>query len=388
MQDSPYNAAAAAILFHFYRNSIHSEVIMNGGAGDLLSFLIRFAKAGWMEVYNAIEPSDVELVRVIGKGAAGTVWEARWKNEIYAVKKIPSLGVVADTILSEVVIMSVITHPNIVHCVAASLSPQCLIVTELLSRGSIEELIDKKIDLKPRLSSILLDAAKGVAYLHRFELIHRDLKPGNLLVRDDWTVAIADFGISRIVSARMTRAMGTSFYIAPEVFVSNSYSTKADVYSFSYIMWGLWAGEVPYQKISTFALIPEILEKNRRPPIDPTFPLTDLMKRCWQADPALRPSFNEIVSILTKRDAEMPSIPLLRAYRRKFPHFKFPHFKLTLSHLSIRLRRLRLLHLQLRKSLLKLRSFPLKLKFLRLKLSCFTPVESFIPSSSSFFAPI
>jgi len=145
-----------------------------------------------------------------------------------------------------------------------------------------------------RILSFLNDTCMGMAYLHLFKIIHRDLKPGNLLVSEDWRVAITDFGVSRVTSKRMSRAIGTTFYIAPEMFTSDDYTHKVDIYSFSYIMWGLWMKEPPFQDLTTFQLVPEIVEKGLRPTVPEDCIYGSLMEKCWQEDASLRPSFSKL----------------------------------------------------------------------------------------------
>ena len=71
-----------------------------------------------------------------------------------------------------------------------------------------------------------------MGYLHSFGIIHRDLKSPNVLVTEDWMTKLTDYGSSRIMSQIMTQNAGTLAWSAPEVLMSDTYSEKADVYSF------------------------------------------------------------------------------------------------------------------------------------------------------------
>lgn len=85
--------------------------------------------------------------------------------------------------------------------------------------GSVKDLIKKRKDLtwQNRLN-LLIDAAKGIEYLHHEKLIHRDIKPANLLVNSDFICKIADFGISTVMPeyTRTMTCVGTPVYMAPE----------------------------------------------------------------------------------------------------------------------------------------------------------------------------
>ena len=250
-------------------------------------------KAGWAEVHNPIDPKEIEEGEVIGKGGAGVVKAGEWRGEKVAVKKIPVVQ--KEEFLAEVVLMSVLDHPHIVSCTGASLKDEIVIISPLFGRGSVDQLIERGVELPTkRILSFLVDTCLGMGYLHLFKIIHRDLKPANLLVSDDWRVAVTDFGISRVTSKRMTKAMGTTFYIAPEMFTSDEYTNKVDVYSFSYILWGLWMKRPPYQHLTTFQLVPEIVEKGLRPPVPEDCLYSELMEKCWDGNPAVRPSFSKL----------------------------------------------------------------------------------------------
>merc|ERR1712137_859986 len=163
----------------------------------------------------------------------------------------------------------------------------------------------------------LCDAAKGMAYLHSRNVIHRDLKPRNLLVGRDWTCKVADFGASTIqvhTSKTMT-VIGTPSYMAPEVLAHTKYSEKADVYSFGIIIVEVYTGETPYSG-PEFAdirnqvqLISRIVKDHLHPDTSKLPPeLAHLVYDCWHDEPDLRPSFAEIIIRLRRlRNLDLPS---------------------------------------------------------------------------------
>ena len=236
-QQPPYVGAAASILAYGVCRNIHRKYILYQGASRLLSFLVDFAKEGWLELHSRVEPSELKFIKIIGSGAAATVWEGEWDGKLYAIKRFHSECISTDfkEFKSEVAMMSLLSHPHIVTCLGASLNPQqALMVAPLFSLGSLYSLIhESSISLSKRQKvSMALDAAMGMEYLHAFKVVHRDLKPENLLVSGDLRVAVSDFGISRVLSGNMTKAVGSPLYIAPEVFETEKYSMKVFFYFF------------------------------------------------------------------------------------------------------------------------------------------------------------
>ena len=179
----------------------NKRIVSQGGAAFLKN-LIELVRKGKVNVQTNINPEEIKYDKIIGQGISGVVWKATWKNQTVAVKKFDedSIAFSDEEFKSEVALMSILRHENVVHCTGSCILPQNqFIVSELFDRGSLASVIE---DLSTQLSTSLvvycaLGAAKGMKYLHTLGIIHRDLKSGNLLVSNDWTVKVADFGLSR-----------------------------------------------------------------------------------------------------------------------------------------------------------------------------------------------
>lgn len=253
----------------------------------------------------------------IGVGAAAIVsegvWEANGERKTVALKQLllPPQQITSDLLrdfLVEIKLTAALYHEQVVRLIGVSCSPDLdlYIVTELMERGSIRDVLDSKganlrWDIRLKLLS---DAAKGMAYLHSRNVIHRDLKPRNLLVNQRWVCKVADFGASTI-QAQTNKTMtviGTPAYMAPEVLAHTKYSEKADVYSFGVIIVEVYTGEAPYTG-PEFAdirnqvqLISRIVNDHLHPDTSSLPPaLAALVYDCWEEEPALRPSFAEII---------------------------------------------------------------------------------------------
>lgn len=158
--------------------------------------------------------------------------------------------------------------------------------------------IAKTIEVKLKMAR---DIASSLAYMHEMDIIHRDMKAENLLVDSEMNICIADLGISRVRSNRMTKGMGTPRYMAPELLEGREYSEKADVYSFAILFWEILSEKLPFgEDCGTSWEVAEVVGKGGRPPFDPEWPtkVTSLIERCWAQEPVKRPSMSFVVHLL------------------------------------------------------------------------------------------
>jgi serine/threonine protein kinase len=139
--------------------------------------------------------------------------------------------------------------------------------------------------------------AKSLLTLHKCNLVHGDLHSGNLLLSDNLTVFISDFGLSRPADKPISKKIyGVLPYIAPEVLRGKPYTKAADIYSFGIIMWELTSGIPAFvDSLHDVELCLNIC-KGLRPKIvkDTGFEYAELMKRCWDSDPNKRPTAEEL----------------------------------------------------------------------------------------------
>ena len=225
-----------------------------------------------------IDYDDLVFREHIGDGCSGSVSKGEWRDNIVAIK---TLRIITDEtreeFVREVEIMEHIRCPFIVACLGAviTLDKLCL-VTEFMPLGSLDAVMHAYAFSPQMKIRIAQDIASGMKFLHSSGILHRDLKPGNVLCNElqlDSAVVckIADFGTSRAVSsskssAAMTRRIGTPLYMAPEVLSGNTEYTKiADVFSFAIMLTEIWNDREPYSECnikSTWGLISHILDGN------------------------------------------------------------------------------------------------------------------------------
>eukprot|EP01132_Coremiostelium_polycephalum_P006126 gene6126-7632_t len=261
-----------------------------------------------------IEFSEIVIQNRIGRGSCAEVFTGTWRGITVAIKKAKLLTEDDEEFLTELAqeatIMSQLRHPNICQFLGTCNNPpEVLIVMEFMSRGSLYRILhDPSITIDwPRMKNIALDVARGMNYLHCCDpiIIHRDLKSHNLLVDEHFRVKISDFGLSTRFKQHLDKKtamtpVGTPCWTAPEVLRNDSYTEKADVFSFAIVLWEIVTREDPYQGMPTFQIVISVGQHKLRPILPPNVsaPLTRLITECWSEDPSQRPSFQEIVKRL------------------------------------------------------------------------------------------
>ena len=218
-----------------------------------------------------IKDTQLNMKKVIGSGSYGEAWLADFNDMPVVVKRLHRHSLVekfaVEEFRRESELMKTRRHQNIVFFLGAGndLRGEPFLVMEYISRGSLSGILAKdsiSITHADRLK-FMLDTAKGMRYLHGTQppTIHRDLKPGNLLVTDRWVVKVADFGTARLMSRwsgrslgnqpssetgnektqllkasnrseaiPLTHDIGTVPYASPELLSRTTYTTSTDVY--------------------------------------------------------------------------------------------------------------------------------------------------------------
>ncbi|XP_054474159.1 mitogen-activated protein kinase kinase kinase 7 isoform X1 [Anoplopoma fimbria] len=258
--------------------------------------------------FEEINYEDIEVEEVVGRGAFGVVCKAKWKGNDVAIKTIESESE-RKAFIVELRQLSRVNHPNIVKLYGSCNNPVCLVM-EYAEGGSLYNVLHGAEPLPYYTASHAMSwcfqCSQGVAYLHGMKpkaLIHRDLKPPNLLLVAGGTVLkICDFGTACDIQTHMTNNKGSAAWMAPEVFEGNNYSEKCDVFSWGIILWEVITRRKPFDEIGGPAFrIMWAVHNGTRPPLIKNLPkpIESLMTRCWSKDPSQRPSMEEIVKIMT-----------------------------------------------------------------------------------------
>ncbi|XP_074281536.1 uncharacterized protein LOC141606347 [Silene latifolia] len=254
---------------------------------------------------------DLTFGEQIGQGSCGTVYHGLWCGSDVAIKVFSKEEYSEEVISSfrqEVSLMKRLRHPNILLFMGAVTSPHRLcIVTEFLPRGSLFCLLRKmasKLDWRRRIH-MALDIARGMNYLQNCNppIVHRDLKSSNLLVDKNWSVKVADFGLSRVkheTYLTTKTGKGTPQWMAPEVLQSDRSNEKSDLYSFGVILWELATQKIPWENLNAMQVIGAVGFMNQRldipEDVDPMW--ASIIQSCWRSEPQSRPTFKELLEKL------------------------------------------------------------------------------------------
>ena len=172
----------------------------------------------------------------IGRGGYGDVFKAKWMGTMVAVKKFGKRYMSKKALkdfIKEIEMLNQLRHPNIVLYMGVSLDLQSqsffYMVTEFVSKGSLFDLLhQRKLVLDDgRITAIAKQIAIALLYLHKRALFHCDLKSQNVLINEDWTVKLCDFGLSRYqvkFDSENHGKIGTPHWMAPEILRGEKYT--------------------------------------------------------------------------------------------------------------------------------------------------------------------
>ncbi|CAI5981855.1 unnamed protein product [Closterium sp. NIES-64] len=255
-----------------------------------------------------IDSQQLKLHHKIASGSFGDLYRGTYCGQDVAIKILKPERLndsLQQEFAQEVYIMRKVRHKNVVQFIGACTKPPNLsIVTEFMVGGSVYDYIHKQRGSMrlPMVVRVAMDVAKGMDFLHKNNIIHRDLKAANLLMDENEVVKVADFGVARVKagSGIMTAETGTYRWMAPEVIEHRAYDHKADVFSFGITLWELLTGKLPYADLTPLQAAVSVVQKGLRPPIPKgTHPrVAELMVRCWHTNPAERPEFSMVLRLL------------------------------------------------------------------------------------------
>ena len=267
-----------------------------------------------MNLHFPLDISQYKLGKVIGRGATATVYTAKCltNGKEIAIKLInlEVCPIEIENLRSEISFWSRCDNPFIVKYYGSFIERSTLyILMEYMNIGSISEIIKfgfrKGIPKEKYIAAILRDILSALVYFHENNQIHRDIKPGNILLNQNGDIKIGDFGIAanllehgQRLNARFT-IIGTPCYMAPEVVAAQGYSGKADVWSLGISAIELATGIAPYANLYPLEVIVKI--SNSPPPTLPddgnfSYNFKEFVKAALQYTPSKRPTAEELLN--------------------------------------------------------------------------------------------
>ncbi|KAM7105352.1 serine/threonine-protein kinase 36 isoform 3-T3 [Molossus nigricans] len=249
-----------------------------------------------MEKYHVLE--------MIGEGSFGRVYKGRRKYsaQVVALKFIPKLGRSEKELRNlqrEIEIMRGLRHPNIVHMLDSFETDKEVVVVTDYAEGELFQILEDDGKLpEDQVQAIAAQLVSALYYLHSHRILHRDMKPQNILLAKGGGIKLCDFGFARAMSTNtmvLTSIKGTPLYMSPELVEERPYDHTADLWSVGCILYELAVGTPPFYTTSIFQLVNLILKDPVRwpPAISPCF--KNFLQGLLTKDPRQRLSWPELL---------------------------------------------------------------------------------------------
>jgi serine/threonine-protein kinase len=245
-----------------------------------------------------------ELGEVLGRGGMGVVYRARdlALERVVAVKCLPATSaddpVAVARFQREALAAAALTHPNIVTVFDAGLDGvERFIVMECVAGRSLDRVLRESGALEWRSTvSVGRQVASALAAAHQAGIVHRDIKPGNVMLDGTGTVKVLDFGIARLAGgATLTQTatvLGSAHYLAPELAHGAEADARSDIYALGCVLYELLTGAPPFAGDQPVAVLAQHMSASPRPPCElvPAVPVevSELVMRLLAKDPAQR----------------------------------------------------------------------------------------------------
>eukprot|EP00347_Sterkiella_histriomuscorum_P007834 403347387 len=275
--------------------------------------LVKSFKASGFNFFINFEELTFDLKNdFIGGGGYGDVFQGRWLGTRVAVKKFGKRYLTKKAVkdfIKEIEVVNQLRHPNIVLYMGVTFDTNNFyyMITEFVNKGSLFELLhQKKIPLDDdKTMKIAKQMAMALQYIHRKKILHCDLKSQNILLNDDWTVKICDFGLARYREKFQKDnhgKIGTPHWMAPEILRGEKYLEPADVYSYGVILWEMLVGEIPYmgRSISQITGVVGYHKEKLSVPLRCNKHLRKIVNNCLIYEPHRRPTFDHIIKYIER----------------------------------------------------------------------------------------
>src|SRR3984893_362256 len=257
---------------------------------------------------NEVKPGDLidarfEIESVISRSGMASIYKAKdlQTGQVVAIK-IPYMQLESDPAAfsrfqREAEIGEMLNHPNIIKFIKVPNKSRQYIVTEYLEGKPLSTVLNEVRPLPiPDAVQIASYVCGAVAHMHQHKVVHRDLKPQNIMICDDGTLRIIDFGIAKSTEMRcltfagFTPAMGTPDYMAPEQVKGKRGDERTDIYSLGAVLYEMTTGSVPFEGPNPFIVM------NSRITGDPVAPR--------KANPEISEALEEIILHAMEREPQ------------------------------------------------------------------------------------
>ncbi|MCL4479480.1 MAG: protein kinase [Deltaproteobacteria bacterium] len=256
----------------------------------------------------ASEIKRYEIIKEIGRGNMGKVYEA-YDNvlERKVAYKVPSIDLehnaeLLNDFLREAKSAAALNHQNIVIVYdAGNQGNEYYIAMELVQGKMLKDMLAARGSLPlKRILNISQQLARALVYAHNKNVIHRDVKPGNVMITEDSTVKLMDFGLAKIIhdaTQHTTKIIGTPYYMSPEQIKGDKIDFRTDIYSFGVVLFEMITGTPPFTKGDIYYHHLHTAPPSPKDIVnDIPQSLNDITVKCLQKEPTMR--FNKTSDLL------------------------------------------------------------------------------------------
>uniref|UniRef100_A0A3Q1IFN8 Receptor protein-tyrosine kinase n=1 Tax=Anabas testudineus TaxID=64144 RepID=A0A3Q1IFN8_ANATE len=270
-----------------------------------------------------LKPTDLRKIKLLGNGVFGSVHKGIWIPEGDTVKLPVAIKTIHDRtgrqtfseLTDHMMTMGSLDHVNVVRILGICPGASLQLVTQLSSQGSLLEHVKNcKNKLSPqRLLNWCVQIAKGMYYLEENRMVHRNLAARNVLLKNNYTAQISDYGIADLLYPDDKKYFYNEVktpikWMALESILFRRYTHQSDVWSYGVTIWEMMSyGAEPYATMRPQE-VPDLLEKGERlsQPQICTIDVYMVMVKCWMIDENVRPTFKELANEFTRMARDPP----------------------------------------------------------------------------------
>ncbi|NXP58447.1 STK36 kinase, partial [Chloropsis cyanopogon] len=248
---------------------------------------------------------NYHVLEMIGEGSFGRVYKGRRKHsaQVVALKFIPKVGRSEKELKNlqrEIEIVRGLHHPNIIQMLDSFETAKEVVVVTDYAEGELFQILEDDGTLpEDQVQTIAAQLISALYYLHSHRILHRDMKPQNILLGKDGVVKLCDFGFARAMSIHtmvLTSIKGTPLYMSPELVEERPYDHTADLWSVGCILYELFVGTPPFYTNSIFQLVSLIIKDPVKWPMTMSPVFKSFLQGLLMKDPHQRLSWPELLS--------------------------------------------------------------------------------------------